>query len=167
MNGHHVISSLCLLPLFPLVPAEQHYKNQNHSQHNQPSNNCYDCNARLYSIGSWLYIRCTVSGEFCIYNGKLNNGVRITLHFTPNQSDALFVHLTKDEKINHMSGHYFRPTSLQSTPSQHCQTLKMSNFTCIMKLLGFCAQHACKSARISPHPSYIGSYIYIYIYTRK
>ena len=64
------------------------------------------------------------------------------LHFIPNliiYSDALFVYPPKDEKINHMPGHYFRPTSLQSTPSQYCQTLKMSNFTCIMKLLGFCA----------------------------
>ena len=81
--NHHVIHSLCALLLFPLVPVEEYYNNQDHSQQNQPSDNCNDCNSRLHSTGSWLRICCIVSGESCIHNSRLNN--QVTIMYTSSQ----------------------------------------------------------------------------------
>ena len=50
-----------------------------------------------------------------------------------------------DKRLDHMPGHYFRPTCLQSTPSQYCQNLKMSKFHVCHEIAGmfllcfFCA----------------------------
>ena len=132
--NHHVIHSLCVFLLFSLVPVEEYYNNQKHSQHNQPSYNCNDCNSRLHSIGSWLHICGIVSGESCIHNSRLNNQVRIM--YTSSQIRLfiamlwLYMYLQMIQ-MKDMSG-----SQTFLSPRQYCQNLKMSNFICVMELLG-------------------------------